>query len=65
MIDSKLDIEFYLADIRQDPTSRSNFEIVEKVLQCNANILAKKLPSINDLVDMATVISKKALHEFF
>ena len=34
------------------------------VLQCGADILAQKLPDIEDLVDMATVISKKALNEF-
>ena len=33
-------------------------------LQCGAYILAQKLPGIEDLVDMATVISKKALHKF-
>ena len=32
-------------------------------LQCGADILAKKLPAIEDLVSIATVISKKALHE--
>ena len=42
----------------------SNFEVAEKVLQCNVNILAQKLPSIDDIVDMAKVISKNALHEF-
>ena len=33
-------------------------------MQYNSNILARKLPIIDDLVDMAMVISKKALHEF-
>ena len=33
-------------------------------LQCGADILAQKLPAIEDLVGIATVISKKALHEF-
>ena len=33
-------------------------------MQYNANILAQKLPNIDDLVDMARVISKKSLHEF-
>ena len=34
------------------------------VLQCGADILAQQLPSIDDLVNMAPVISKKALNEF-
>ena len=38
--------------------------MAEKVLQCNADILAQKLPNFDDLVNMATVINKKALHEF-
>ena len=63
IIDSKLDVEFDLADIRQD-RGRSNFGVAEKVLQCKANILAPNLPNIDDLVDMATVTNKKALHEF-
>ena len=62
IIDSKLNIEIDLADIRQD-SRRSNFEEAEKVLQYNANILAPKLPNIDDLVDIATVISKKVLHD--
>ena len=38
IIDSKLKIEFDLADIRQEP---GKYEVAEKVLQCNANILAQ------------------------
>ena len=34
------------------------------VLQSSADNLVCKLPDIEDLVNMATVISKKALHEF-
>ena len=34
-------------------------------LQNGADNLAWKLPDIEDLVNMATVVSKKALHEFF
>ena len=48
IINSKLDIEIDLVDIRQDP-SRSSFEVAEKVLQCNANILSQKLPNIAKL----------------
>ena len=33
-------------------------------MQCNAIILAHKLPSIDNLVAMATVIIKKVLNEF-
>ena len=39
-------------------------EVAMGVLQSAANTLAQKLPNIEDLVDMATVISKKSLHEF-
>ena len=34
------------------------------VLQNGADTLAHKQPDIEDLVNMATVVSKKALHEF-
>ena len=34
------------------------------VLQSSADNLAHKLPDIEELVNMATVVSKKALHEF-
>ena len=34
------------------------------VLQSSADNLARKLPDIEDLVNMATVVSIKALHEF-
>ena len=61
IIDSNLEIELNLADIRQEP---SKYEVAEKVWQCNSYILAQKLPNIDDLVDMAMVIGKKALHEF-
>ena len=55
IIDSKLEIEFDLADSRQDP---GKYEVAE---QCNADILAVRLPSIDYLVNMATIISKKFL----
>ena len=42
IIDSKLNIEFNVAGIRQDP-NRSNFEVADNCLQCNANILAEKM----------------------
>ena len=34
------------------------------VLQCGADTLAHKLPDVDDLVKMATEISKRALHKF-
>ena len=33
-------------------------------MQSGADTLAQKLPDIEDLVNMSTVVSKKALHEF-
>ena len=51
-------IKFELAFIRQDP-SISIFEVAEKVLQCNVNILAQQLLSIDILVTMATEIKQK------
>ena len=39
-------------------------EVAMGVLQCGADTLAHKLPDVDDLVKMATEISKKALHEF-
>ena len=50
IIDSKLEIEFYLADIRQDS---GKYDVAEKVLQLDADIQGQKWPSI----DMSTVIS--------
>ena len=55
IIDSKLEIEFDLADIRQDS---GKYDVAE---QCNADILAVRLLSIDYLVNMATIISKKFL----
>ena len=57
----QFEIEFNLANLRQEP---GKYEVAEKVLQCNGDIFVQKLPNIDDLVNMATVISKKALHEF-
>ena len=34
------------------------------VLQSSSDNLTRKLPNIEDLVNIATVVSKKALHEF-
>ena len=39
-------------------------EVAMGVLQSVADNLAHKLPDIEDLVNMATVVSKKVLHEF-
>ena len=50
-----------MAQLRQEPGDN---EVAMRVLQCNVDILAPKLPDIEDLVNMATVISKKVLHEF-
>ena len=62
IIDRLLDIYNNLALIRQDP-GLEHFEVAERVLQCNANNISQQLPTTDD-VEMATVISKKALHEF-
>ena len=63
LIDRLLDIYNDLVLIRQD-LGMEHFEVAGRVLQCNANIISQQLPPTNDLVEMATVISKKALHEF-
>ena len=63
LIGRLLDIYNDLALIRQDP-GMEHFEVAERVLQCNANNISQQLPTTNGLVEMATVISKKALHEF-
>ena len=60
-IESKLKIEFTLAQLRQE-TEDNVVAIV--ALQCGTDKFPQQLPSIEDLVDMAMVISKKALHEF-
>ena len=39
-------------------------EVAMEVMQSSADNLARKLPAIEDFVNMATVVSKKALHEF-
>ena len=61
IIESKLNIEFTLAQLRQETEDN---EVAMGVLQSSADDLARKLPDIEDLVNMATVVSKKALHEF-
>ena len=61
IIESKLNIEFTLAQLRQETEDN---EVAMGVLQSSADNLARKLPDIEDLVNMATVVSKKALHEF-
>ena len=40
------------------------YKVSMGVLQNGADNLAWKLPDIEDLVNLATVISKKALHKF-
>ena len=47
--------------MRQKPGEN---EVAEGVLQCNADILAQKMPDIEDLVSMATLISNKELGIF-
>ena len=62
--DSLLDIHHNLALIRQDPGTEY-FEVAEKVMiMNNAQTICQQLPSTDELVEMATDISKKALHEF-
>ena len=63
LIDRLLDTYHNLALIRQDPGTEL-FEVAERALQCNANAICQQLPTTDDLVEMATDISKKALHEF-
>ena len=63
LIDRLLDTYNNLALIRQNP-GMEHFEVAERVLQCNANTICQQLPTTDDLVKMATGISKKALHEF-
>ena len=47
------------------PKARNGgYKVAIGVLQNGADNLARKLPDIEDLVNMATVISKKAAHEF-
>ena len=58
-----LDIYNNFALIRQDP-GLEHFEVAERVLQCNTNNISQQLPTTDDLVEIATAISKKALHEF-
>ena len=62
LIDKLLDTYHNLALIRQDQGAE-HFEIAKGVLQCNAKAICQQLPITDDLVEMATVISKKALHE--
>ena len=62
IIETKLRIEFTLAQLRQETEDN---EVAMGVLQSSADTLARKLPGIEDLVNMATmVVRKKALHEF-
>ena len=61
IIDTKLSIEYALARLRQETEDK---EVALGVLQSGADTLAHKLPDVDDLVNMATEISKKALHEF-
>ena len=61
IIETKLSIEYTLAQLRQETEDN---EVAMGVLQSSADTLARKVPDIEDLVNMATVVSKKALHEF-
>ena len=61
IIETKLSIEYTLAQLRQETEDN---EVAMGVLQSGADTLAHKLPDVDDLVNMATEISKKALHEF-
>ena len=61
IIETKLSIEYTLAQLRQETEDN---EVAMGVLQSSADNLARKLHDIEDLVNMATVVSKKALHEF-
>ena len=63
LADSLLNTHHNLALIRQDPGTEY-FEVAEKVMMNNAQTICQQLPSTDVLVEMATDISKKALHEF-
>ena len=56
IIESKLSIEFTLAQLRLETGDN---EVAMGVLQCGADSLARKLPDIEDLVNMAMVVSKR------
>ena len=60
-IDSKISIEYAMAKLRQETEDN---EVAMGVLQSGADTLACKLPDVDDLIEMATEISQKALHEF-
>ena len=60
-IDSKISIEYAMAKLKQETEDN---EVAMGVLQSGADALAQKLPDVDDLVEMATEISQKALHEF-
>ena len=61
IIKTILSIEYTLAQLRQETEDN---EVAMGVLQSSADNLARKLPDIEDLVNMATVVSKKALQKF-
>ena len=61
IIETKLSIEYTLAQLRQEMEDN---EVRMRVLQRIADDLAHKLADIEDLVNMPTVVNKKALHEF-
>ena len=60
IIETKLSIEYTLAQLRQETEDN---EVAMGVLQSGADTLAHKLPDIDDLVKMATVVSKKASND--
>ena len=50
-----------MAKLRQETEDN---EVAMGVLQSGADTLARKLPDVDDLVEMTTEISEKTLHEF-
>jgi len=61
IIESKLSIEFTLAQRREET---GDHEIAMGVLQSSADILAQKMPDIEDLVNIGTVISKNYINSY-
>ena len=59
----KINEKYALASLRITP-GKDGFENTESLLLSNIAILDQSLPTVENLVPMATVVNHKALHKF-
>ena len=62
IIDSKISIEYAMAKLKQETEDN---EVAMGVLQSGADTLARKLPDVDDLVEMANEMSQRHCTNFY